>query len=74
MSTNIFRLLPDQERALLECNEPLAVDERAQQERFEAHRARFKERRMWAGWCRWMAGRFAAQPATADKPRKPPGS
>ena len=74
MSTNIFRLVPNQEQALFERNEPLAIDERAQQERFEAHRARFKERRMWAGWCRWMAGRFAAQPATADKPRKPPES
>jgi len=73
MSTNIFRLLPDQGRALFECNEPLAIDERAQQERFEAHRARFKERQKWAGFCRWMAGRFGT-PATADKPDKPPGS
>ena len=73
MSTNIFRLLPDQGRALFECNEPLAIDERAQQERFEAHRARFKERQMWAGYCRWMASRFAGL-ATADRLRKPPGS
>jgi hypothetical protein len=41
--------------------------------RFESHRARFKERQKWAGFCRWMASRFAGL-ATANKPRKPPGS
>src|SRR6516165_6333498 len=35
--------------------------------------APFKERQRWAGYCRWMAQRFEGL-ATADKPRKPPGS
>jgi hypothetical protein len=40
-------------------------------EEHQRHQALFKERRKWAGFCRWMASRYGT-PATADKPRKPP--
>ena len=53
-------------------NELLTPDQRAL-ERFREHQARFKERRMWIGYCRWMASRYRGigVPATGDKPRKP---
>ena len=54
-------------------NEPPTIEEREQLERFRLHQAQFEERRMWAGYCRWMASRFGVL-ATADKPRKAPGS
>jgi hypothetical protein len=52
-------------------DEPMSAEEQERYERFTSHRARFQERRNWAGFCRWMAGRFG-QPSTADKPDKPP--
>jgi len=57
-------------------NKLLTPVEHAQLERFRQHQARFKERRMWIGFCRWMASRYRGigVPATADKPRKRPGS
>jgi hypothetical protein len=58
----------------IECNEPLAIDERAQQERFEAHRARFKERRARAGFTRWKMSVHCRQEylARLNKPPQPP--
>ena len=58
----------------IECNEPLAIDERAQQERFEAHRARFKERRARAAFGRWKMSIHLRQEYLArfDKPPQPP--
>jgi hypothetical protein len=55
-------------------NEPLTSDERAELERFRRHQAQFKERRMLAGYCRWMASRYRGigVPATADKPPTEP--
>jgi hypothetical protein len=57
-------------------NEPLTIEERERLERFRSHQALFKERRKWAGFCRWMASRYRGigVPATADKPRKRPGA
>jgi hypothetical protein len=57
-------------------NDPLTNEEREQLERFRLHQARFKERRMWAGFSRWMASRYRGigVPGTADKPHKPPES
>ena len=58
----------------IECNEPLAIDERAQQERFEAHRARFKERRARAGFHRWKMSVHCRQEylARLNKPPQAP--
>jgi len=54
-------------------NQEITAQEREQMQRFMSHRARFQEKRKWAGFCRWMAGRYG-RPSTADKPDKPPVS
>jgi len=54
-------------------NQPITAEEHERFARFTSHQARFRERSMWAGFCRWMAGRFG-QPATADKPDRPSAS
>jgi hypothetical protein len=52
-------------------NEPMSAEGNERFARFTSHQARFRERWMLAGFCRWMAGRYG-QPSTADKPDKPP--
>jgi len=47
-------------------NQEITAQEREQMQRFMSHRARFQEKRKWAGFCRWMAGRYG-RPSTADK-------
>ena len=55
---------------------PVRAVARVEQERIEhelghehqQHQARFKEQRMWAGYCRWMALRFRPRPDKADTP------
>jgi len=38
------------------------------EERFERHRAQFKERRTLAGFCRWMASRYRGITKEDEKP------
>jgi len=39
-------------------NQEITAQEREQMQRFMSHRARFRERRILAGFCRWMASRY----------------
>jgi hypothetical protein len=40
-------------------NQPIIAEEHERFARFTSHQARFREKQKWAGFCRWMARRFA---------------
>jgi hypothetical protein len=43
-------------------------------EEHQRHQELFKERRRWAGFCRWMASRYrGVYPTTPGKPHKATG-
>src|SRR5262245_35664807 len=47
-------------RQAMNDNQPITAEEHERFERFTSHQARFQERRILAGFCRWMAQRFAS--------------
>jgi len=47
-------------------NQEITAREREQMQRFMSHRARFRERWMLAGFCRWMASRYG-QSSNSDR-------
>jgi hypothetical protein len=47
-------------------NEQLTPEQRSKLERLRQHQARFKERRFYVGFCRWMALRYGGSTARPE--------